>query len=423
MDFHDLLRRLMAVSAAVGLVAAGTVYFFHEPFHSDLLPGLGLSGALGDAFGTLTVVMLAFIFQRMVSVAFFRDWQFGAGKLLMEAAAREKASSAGVDLVALELRSVKTFNDVVRGQLSGVTTETEKAAIDIASRLHDIDDIISKLGALVETATAESDKLLSSSADRIERNRILVAKLESYISERATATQQDKERISHVVSEARSLGTLVELIKHISGQTNLLALNAAIEAARAGEAGRGFAVVADEVRKLSAETDKAVGQISSGIQTVANSIESQFEDKLSHDNTVAEHDVLVNFATQLDDLGNSYSEVTAREAEIMASITDSSKQLADMFMSALASVQFQDVTRQQLEQVADALNRLDQHASLLAGRLEQLEGPTTELQPLSAHLDQLYSSYVMDSQRDTHLNATKKSNAARKTSQPKIELF
>ena len=106
----------------------------------------------------------------------------------------------------------------------------------------------------------------------------------------------------------------------------------------------------------------------------------------------------------------------------MATITDSSQQLASMFMSALASVQFQDVTRQQIEQVIDALNRLDNHSTLLADRLNQFENPDFTMQPLSAHLDQIYSNYVMDSQRDTHHNATNSGAAAIKAG-PKIELF
>ena len=93
-----------------------------------------------------------------------------------------------------------------------------------------------------------------------------------------------------------------------------------------------------------------------------------------------------------------------------------------MFMSALASVQFQDVTRQQIEQVIDALNRLDNYSTMLAGRLGQLDDPHFQLQPLSEHLDQIYSSYVMDSQRDTHHSATKSGTPASKGG-PKIELF
>jgi methyl-accepting chemotaxis protein len=176
------------------------------------------------------------------------------------------------------------------------------------------------------------------------------------------------------------------------------------------------------VRKLSRATDEAVGKISSGIQAVADSIESQFEEKLSKDNASSEREALESFATQLDDLGRSYREVTEHGAGVMGTITESSQQLAEMFMSALASVQFQDVTRQQIEQVMDALNRLDGHTRMLAERLTQLEDPVFEFQPLSSHLDQIYSNYVMDSQRSTHNNVTQSGNADQKAG-PKVELF
>jgi len=422
MDFQSILRRTLWVALAVALGAAGAVRIFYEPFHNVFLPSLPLSSAMGDALGTFIVVLFAFAAQRLVMVALFRDWTYGAGRLQADALARSTAIAAATEQVAAELRAVKGFNDVVRNQLNGVVEETEKAAFDIASRLQDIDEIISRLTVFVESTTTESSKLLSVSESRIENNRVLIAMLERYIRERVSTAQEDRDRISLVVKEARSLGTLVDLIKHISGQTNLLALNAAIEAARAGEAGRGFAVVADEVRKLSGETDKAVGQISQGIQTVANSIESQFANKLSHDNTVAEREGLETFAVQLNELGKSYQEVTEHEAKVMSTITGSSQQLAEMFMSALASVQFQDVTRQKIEQVIDALNHLDSHSALLANRLEQYENSPFDLPPLSDHLDQIYSNYVMDSQRAAHHSATKSSAAAIKTG-PKIELF
>ena len=428
MGVDPIARRTLLSAAGVGLGAAVVVYAGNDWFHASVLPAMGLSQALGDALGSLFIVIAAFLGERLVAAGLYRDWQFGMTKAQADAAGRCDTLISAATQVAGELRGVPGFNDVVRGQLNGVVSETEKAAFDIASRLQGIDEIITRLGSYVESTTAESNKLLGASEERIERNRALIGTLERYISERVATAQEDRERIGHVVKEARSLGTLVELIKHISGQTNLLALNAAIEAARAGEAGRGFAVVADEVRKLSGQTDKAVGQISQGIQTVANSIEKQFQDRLARDNTAAESQSLENFAAQLDELGKSYREVTEHEAAVVATITDSSRQLAEMFMSALASVQFQDVTRQQIEQVIDALNRLDGHARLLADRLGQLEDPGFVLEPLSAHLDRIYDNYVMDSQREVHNSARHGTppgtpSAAAAKPGPKIELF
>lgn len=417
-----MFRRSLYVAIAVGLGAAIAVILLQDWFHHTLLPALSIAEPWGDAFGTFVIVLVVFASQHLVSAAVFRDWEYGLVRSEKEAVDRNGMVVAAAEQVADELRGVSNFNDVVRGQLNGVVSETEKAAFDIAGRLQGIDDIISRLGRYVENTTNESARLLQTSEERIGRNRELIDTLESYIRERVASSLEDRERISHVVKEARSLSALVDLIRNISGQTNLLALNAAIEAARAGDAGRGFAVVADEVRKLSRATDEAVGRISSGIAQVADSIEAQFEEKLSKDNAASEREALESFATQLDDLGRSYKEVTEHGAGVMATITDSSRQLADMFMSALASVQFQDVTRQQIEQVMDALNRLDGHATMLAERLAQLEDPSFELLPLSAHLDQIYSNYVMDSQRNTHSSVTR-GEPASTSGGPKVELF
>ncbi len=424
MDLQRLWRRILLIAVAVCVGSTAAVYALSDPLHDQLLPTLGLSRSSGDALGTLLAVSLAFLCVSLAAAAFYRVWQSGEKRRLAEAASRSETVIGAAAQVADELRAMPGFNDVVRGQLNGVVNETEKAAFDIASRLQDIDEIVTRLASFVDSNAAEASKLVSESEDRIARNRQLIDTLEAYIRERVDATGEDQERITHVVAEAHSLASLVELIKHISGQTNLLALNAAIEAARAGEAGRGFAVVADEVRKLSGETDRAVSQISKGIQTVANSIQSQFADKLSPENAAAERKALESFVVQLVELGKSYREVTEHEAAVMGSISDSSQQLAEMFMSALASVQFQDVTRQQIEQVIDALNRLDSHSKLLAERLGRLEDPHFELPPLSAHLEQIYSNYVMDSQRDVHNSAHRGASGAPATQAgPKIELF
>jgi methyl-accepting chemotaxis protein len=422
-DFIELLRRSTLVSLIVGIAASVVVYFFNDWYHDRFEPWIGMTAPLGDALGTLLIVLVAFGAQRLVSVVIFRDWMLGLTRRQADESFRADSYVTAANQVGEELRGVKSFNDVVRGQLVSIVDETEKAAYDITARLQSIDEIIGRLSHFVDSSTKETNELIAASEERIASNRALIEQLDSYIVQRVGDAEADQQRIATVVSEARSLTKLVDLIRSISRQTTLLALNAAIEAARAGEAGRGFAVVADEVRKLSSETDKAVSQINLGIQQVATSIESQFAEKLQHSNIDAEREALQGFSTQLNELGHNYQEMTQHDAEVLAQVRESSQQLTAMFMDALASVQFQDVTRQQLEQVVSALERLDDHAALLAERLDQFEDPNFELRPLAHHLDELYSKYVMQSQRDTHQAALGATSSAGSQDGPKVELF
>ena len=425
MDFMLLLRRQILVFLVVGIGAALTVYLFNVWWVDDFLPAIGLKRNEGGALGSLLMISVAFISQRLVSTAIYRDWLFGMQIQQENTARLNSAYVTTTEQVAEELHQVRTYNNVVRSQLNTVVEETEKAAFDIASRLQTIDGVVTDLSSFVDTSSHESNEMLAQSEARIVRNRELIGTLDQYIKERIVSSEADRQNVAEVVKEAQSLGSLVQLIRSISKQTNLLALNAAIEAARAGDVGRGFAVVADEVRKLSGATDQAVAQIDQGIQAVSVSIESHFKDKMSMEHIEAERAALQSFAAQLNDLGKSYQEVTDHEVQVMVQIRSSSQQLAEMFMNALASVQFQDVTRQQIEQVVDALNRLDGHADLLAERLDKFEDAHFELAPLSQHLDQMYGNYVMSSQRDSHHAATGSapSQGNSGTARPKIELF
>lgn len=424
MDQSTYMRRSVMVLLAVAIPSVIIIYFLHRWFHEDLLPMLGLSHSFGDAMGALVVITLTFIGHRLVSLAYFKD--VGLGNLARDtqsALTCDRCYSAA-DEVSEELKKIPSYNDVVRKQLNLVISDTEAAAFQITDKLNTIDGTISRLEKFVMNSSNASADLAASSEARIGGNQQLIDTMRSYIKERIEEAQRDQQRVTQVVSEAHSLESLVQLIKSISSQTNLLALNAAIEAARAGEAGRGFAVVADEVRKLSGETATAVSKINQGIVAVANSIEGQFKDKLSQTKIEQERAVLEQFAGQLDELGQSYGELVSSQREVMQTIAGNSQELSKLFMDAIASVQFQDVTRQQLEQVANALSRLDEHSCLLAERLHK--DNSAVLEPLAKHLDQLYAGYVMQSQRQSHhdaLGGGGRVASAASSDGPKVELF
>jgi methyl-accepting chemotaxis protein len=396
------LRRYWVVAIAAVLCGLA-VYLLHQPFHDILRDLTGKPDRVHDAFGSALVIMIGFVLSQLLSKMLFHDVSMGATQVTAALDAEIRSKDGLLQLAASDLATLPKLTHLLKGQLGSITEETEKSAFSIMERLQAIDGVIEALMALVSKSASEADVMVKSGERSIGSNMALIGNLNAYIQQRMNEFEEDRARIANVVQQAKSLSSLVQLIRDISAQTNLLALNAAIEAARAGEVGRGFAVVADEVRKLSAETDAAVSKIQDGISGVALSIEQQFEEKLAHASVHEQKAILEDFSQHLGAMGANYQALIRRDEELLGDLNRSSGQLASMFMEMLAGIQFQDVTRQQTQQVQQALDRLDEHMAQLVDMLKS--GDLGHSGSIERHIDEIYQGYVMNRQRDVHVGA------------------
>ena len=374
----------------------------------------------------MLLILILFIgLQRFISQYFFKDAYFGLQTTLVDQRPHCPSNKFCKRIAVPELKGITPFKTMLVNQLNSVTEQTEQAAYEITSRLQTIDEVVSDLSRFVAAASAESTHNAAESEAQIDNNAALIERLAQFIQKRIKEAEEDAKTNAAIAENTHSLHSLVSLIRHVAAQTNLLALNAAIEAARAGEAGRGFAVVADEVRKLSCETEEAVKKIDDGINAVNQIIDSQLKSKLAHSSIEEEHKTLEAFAEKLETLGQSYEQFTRREKDILEHINMSSEKLASMFMDALASVQFQDITRQQIEQIIQGIEHIDAHRLSIASALEKAESDgeaTPFIKPLKDEFENLYANYVMDSQRQVHEHTL---NGAVKTASKtrNVELF
>ncbi|MFC5302553.1 methyl-accepting chemotaxis protein [Azospira restricta] len=315
-------------------------------------PGEAIDLMARAAAGDLTVdvrrapkgSMLASFGEMLTSLrSMVTEIHAGSNKLIADAerinsAAKEvaQASQQQADATSAMAAAIEQMT-VSINHISDTATETERASERAASEAAEGEQ-------QVQTATAEINKI-------------------------ATSVTEASHKIRELDQRADQVSSIAQVIKEIAGQTNLLALNAAIEAARAGEQGRGFAVVADEVRKLAERTSAAtveIEQMISGIQNDTESVVGVMDAALPQ--VEAGVHLAEGAAKSLRDIREGASQTLTRIREVADSTKEQSvastsiaqqvEHIAQMVEETSAAMNATAGTASELESLASELNRL-----------------------------------------------------------------
>ncbi len=284
---------------------------------------------------------------------------------VMSAAEATSSASTQISSSSEEMAAGSQEQSAQTSEVAAAMEEMSRTIVETASN-----------ATIAAEASRESSVQASAGVSKVDESK---KGMENIVSS-AKATG---DIISSLANRTDQIGEIAQVIDDIADQTNLLALNAAIEAARAGEQGRGFAVVADEVRKLAERTTKATKEIAETIKAI------QIEAKEAND-SMKEAGVAVSNGLELND----------EVGEVLKAILEGTENVATQINQVAAASEEQSATAEQVSTNVEAINNV---ANESAAGVQQIASASEDLNRLTENLSGLVEQFKMDNSKNNKL--------------------
>ena len=266
---------------------------------------------------------------------------------------------------------------------ASVAAELSATAIQVGKRVHGTSELVNETNAMSQNMKAELsislEKAQKSKQEIEEANRKLdnaknqILKMATQVQNTAHIEVELARQMSQLSNDADQVKGVLTVIADIADQTNLLALNAAIEAARAGEHGRGFAVVADEVRNLAERTQKSLTEINATINVIVQAI-NDASDRMN-----------VN--------SNSMESLTKIASEVENNINETAKIMDNATASSEHTVKDYGETSAKIDAIVQKIEKINAYTLSNAKSMEEMQSASSHLSDLTEKLNSVLENF------------------------------